>query len=293
MSFEIREAREDEAGVLAELLNEHARRAFGETEIGEAEVRHWFTLPEIWIRVAERDENLVGYMDATQRGEAGAMELDVRALDRQAAQALLAAAEEHMRTGRLRAVSQGDDSVMPAVLEESGWKPIRSSYQMRIDLDGDMPEPRWPDGVAVRTLEPGEEERVYETNNAAFADHWDFAPQPYEHWRAYVDRPNFDPSLWWLVEAGDELVAFSANTWHSSGDRRFGWIDTLGVRPQWRRRGLGTALLRQSFRDFRERGASLVGLGVDAENTTGAVRLYERVGMHVHRRNDAYEKVLS
>jgi mycothiol synthase len=293
VSVEIRRAHESEAAALADLMNEHARRAFGETELGEAEVRHWFTLPEIWIRVAERGGELVGYMDATRRGEAGAMELDVRALDREAAEALLAAAEDHERKGKLRAVAQGDDLIMPAVLEEDGWKLIRSSYQMRIELDGDVPEPRWPDGVVVRTLEPGEEERVYETNNAAFADHWDFAPQSFEHWRAYIDRPNFDPTLWWLVEAGGELIAFSANTWHFSGDPEFGWVDILGVRPQWRRRGLGTALLHQSFQDFRERGATRVGLGVDAENTTGAVRLYERAGMQVHRRNDMYEKVVS
>ena len=58
-------------------------------------------------------------------------------------------------------------------------------------------------------------------------------------------------------------------------------------------RGLVTALLHQSFREFRRRGAARVGLGVDAQNTTGAVKLYERVGMHVARRNDTYEKRLS
>ena len=53
---------------------------------------------------------------------------------------------------------------------------------------------------------------------------------------------------------------------------------------------LGTALLRHSFRDFRDRGATRVGLGVDGENTTGAVRLYESVGMRQVRRSDTYEK---
>jgi ribosomal protein S18 acetylase RimI-like enzyme len=53
---------------------------------------------------------------------------------------------------------------------------------------------------------------------------------------------------------------------------------------------LATALLQHSFRDFRGRGATRVGLGVDAENTTGAVRLYEQVGMQVARRNDLYER---
>jgi ribosomal protein S18 acetylase RimI-like enzyme len=53
-------------------------------------------------------------------------------------------------------------------------------------------------------------------------------------------------------------------------------VHVLGVRPAWRKRGLATALLRHIFRDFQQRGATRVGLGVDGENTTGAVRLYER-----------------
>jgi ribosomal protein S18 acetylase RimI-like enzyme len=127
----------------------------------------------------------------------------------------------------------------------------------------------------------------------SFADHWDFRPQSFAQWRGFtVDREDFDPSLWWLVEDRGELAALSLNRWHFSGDPRFGWVEVLGVRPPWRRRGLGAALLRHSFQDFRARGATRVGLGVDAENTTGAVRLYERVGMRVVRRNDIYEKTL-
>jgi ribosomal protein S18 acetylase RimI-like enzyme len=127
----------------------------------------------------------------------------------------------------------------------------------------------------------------------AFADHWDFHRGPLEEWLSYNVRDHaFDPSLWWLAEDGDELVALSLNQWHFSGDPQYGWIGILGVRPAWRRRGLATALLRHSFRDFRERGATRVGLGVDGENTTGAVRLYEKAGMQVVRRNDTYEQKL-
>jgi ribosomal protein S18 acetylase RimI-like enzyme len=50
--------------------------------------------------------------------------------------------------------------------------------------------------------------------------------------------------------------------------------------------------LRHSFRDFQQRGATRVALGVDGENTTGAVRLYEQAGMRQVRRNDTYEKKL-
>jgi mycothiol synthase len=290
----IREPKADEAAAIADLLNEHAETAFGETEIAEAEVRHWFAIPEIWIRVAQRNGRLLGYVDGVRRGEARAMELDIRTVDPEAAAALLAAAEKDARTGLVRAVVQGDDDVFRSVVEGDGWRPVRQSYQMRIELSDDLDEPRWPAGVAVRTMQVGEvEERIYEANNEAFADHWDFRPQPFEQWRSDAfGREEFDPTLVWLAEEGDELAGFSANGWHFSGNPEFGWIGILGVRRPWRRRGLATALLLQSFRDFRRRGASRVGLGVDAQNTTGAVRLYERVGMHVVRRNDTYEKEL-
>ena len=210
---------------------------------------------------------------------------------------LLEAAEargrEIARTPILRGFVQGREPVLRQALEAAGWAPIRHSFQMRIDLDGDLPEPVWPDGLTPRSAEPGEEERVYEAHMDSFADHWDFRRQPLEVWRSYsTNTHRYDPSLWWLVEDGDELAAISLNGWDFSGDPQFGWIQVLGVRPRWRKRGLGTALLLHSFRDFRDRGATRVGLGVDGESTTGAVRLYESVGMRQVRRNVTYEKTL-
>jgi mycothiol synthase len=70
-----------------------------------------------------------------------------------------------------------------------------------------------------------------------------------------------------------------------------GWVRILGVLPAFRRRGLALALLQHVFRHFADLGMKRVGLGVDAENPTGAVALYERAGMHVVRRNVTYERL--
>jgi mycothiol synthase len=289
VTVEIRESSLDDAASITDLLNQHAQSLFGESEMNEAEVRHWLAMPGLWIRIATRDGAVAGYLDANTRG--GSTWLDIRTLDADAAEALLAAGQAQGSANVVRVVVQGDDEILRGVVEAAGWEPVRQSYQMRIELSGAVPEPQWPEGISVRTMESHEEERVYEANSDAFADHWDFHPLPFEQWRVYVfGRENFDPSLVWLAEDEGELAGFSVNVWHSSGDPEFGWIETLGVRSQWRRRGLATALLQQSFRDFRSRGATRVGLGVDAENTTGAVRLYERVGMQVARRHDMYEE---
>jgi ribosomal protein S18 acetylase RimI-like enzyme len=58
-------------------------------------------------------------------------------------------------------------------------------------------------------------------------------------------------------------------------------VGSLGVRRPWRKRGLGLSLLTHSFGEFFRRGEQTIGLGVDAENPTGATRLYRRAGMQV------------
>jgi mycothiol synthase len=294
MSVELRDTGPEEAPAIRVLIEEHSQASFGETELSEEEIRGWFAIPKLWIQLAERDGKLVGYLDVRDDGDSH-FSVDLRSLDAEAAATLLAAAEEHGRTQAeapiLRGFVQGDEPVLRDVVESAGWRPIRHSFQMRIELDGNVPEPAWAKGLTLRNLQRGDEERLYEANMDAFADHWDFRRQLFEDWHSYtVDHHGFDPTLYWLVEDDDEIAGFSVNSWHSSGDPQFGWIGILGVRPPWRRRGLATALLQHSFRDFRSRGATRVGLGVDGENTTGAVRLYERAGMQVARRNDTYEK---
>jgi mycothiol synthase len=289
----VRPAQEDDVPEIFGLIDRHAQEVAGERETSEAEIRHWFTLPRIWIRVAERDGRIRGYLDSLRRNEESPNDIYLCALEADAAQALLAAAEEHAGNGVCHVFSQGADPVLPGVLEADGWQLVRHTFQMLIELDGELPEPVWPEGIAVRRFRPGEERRVYEANNAAFAEEWFFDPFPFEEWcELSVGRPAHDPELWWLAEAGEELAGFSLNRWNLSGNPEHGWVDSLGVLPGWRRRGLGEALLRHSFHDFRERGATRVGLGVDAQNETGAVRLYERVGMHVRRRGTTWEKAL-
>jgi mycothiol synthase len=296
VSAELRAATPDDAPAIKRLLDEHALASFGELELSEDEIRSWFKLPNLWFRLAERDGEVVGYLDVGA-DESGHFDVDARTLDADVAGLLVRTAEERggelAETPVLRGYVQGREPVLREAYDHAGWRPIRHSFQMRVDLDGELAEPDWPDGLRPRNARPGEEERVYEAHMDAFADHWDFRRQPFEVWRSYsTETHRYDPSLWWLVEDGDELAAISLNSWHSSGDPQFGWIHVLGVRPAWRKRGLATALLRHSFRDFRQHGATRVGLGVDGENTNGAVRLYETVGMRQVRRNDTYEKKL-
>jgi ribosomal protein S18 acetylase RimI-like enzyme len=115
---------------------------------------------------------------------------------------------------------------------------------------------------------------------------------PFEEWRhVFTSDPRFDPSLWFVVEAGPETAAIALCREHE-GESGLGWINVLGVRKAWRRKGLGRALLLHCFQEFRRRGFHAAALGVDAESLTGANRLYESAGMHVVRRSDVYENAV-
>jgi len=181
-----------------------------------------------------------------------------------------------------------------AALERAGFRVIRHSFDMAIELAEEPPLPEWPPGIALRPYHPDlDDEAVYEADMDAFADHWDFHRTAYEEWRRWhLEVPTFEPSLFFLADDGAQLAGICLCYRHRSGDPRWGWVGTLGVRDQFRRRGLGLALLRHAFGEFHRRGMRHAGLGVDAENTTGAVSLYERAGMHVSRRDDTFEKAL-
>ena len=289
MPLRLREPGRDDAGTIADVLNAHSERLFGERDLTARHVADWFELPNVWMRLAERDGAAVGYADVAEEG--GRWSVDMRALQQDAARLLidggLARAGEH---ALVRGYAPSSDAIAAAVYGEAGFSIVRHSFQMRIELSEAPATPEFPSGLEIRTMREGEEERIHAAHMDAFADHWDFHVQTMEQWRRWHrDAEFFDPKLWFLVLDDEKIAGIALCGQHHSGEPDFGWVDVLGVRPPWRRRGLGEALLRHAFRTMFERGFSRIGLGVDAENTTGAVRLYERAGMKQVRRNDTWE----
>lgn len=186
------------------------------------------------------------------------------------------------------------------LFEDMGYRHIRSSYHMLINMDGPVPEAEFPEGITLRTFNlETDAEAVYRADTESFRDHFGFVEQPFEEGfkrfkHFMIDAEGFDPSLWFLALDGPsgEIVGVNLCRSRSYDDRDLGWVGSLGVRRPWRKRGIGLALLRHSFNEFYRRGRRKVGLGVDAQNLTGALRLYENAGMHVHQAFDQYEKEL-
>ena len=124
---------------------------------------------------------------------------------------------------------------------------------------------------------------LHQATEDAFAEHWGHVPRGFEEWRRALI---IEHDLTFLARDGAEVAGAVV-----CNEDLFGaaLVGILGVRKPWRGRGLGRALLLQGFGALYDRGKRLIGLGVDAGNETGALELYESVGMRIGGREDVYE----
>ena len=212
--------------------------------------------------------------------------------DAPAVAALISADEERFygRPGRVTGAAEPDGAAR-ALFESRGYREVRRFYEMAIELVEAPSEHVLPVGLVVDELREGEYEAFYEALNEAFAEHWEWHPTPFDEWlerRKGQHRDEHGP-VWFVVRAGDELAAVTRNDLSVGGG---GYVGAIGVRPAWRGRGLAKALLQRTFAEFWRRGTTRVTLDVDSQNATGAVALYERVGMSVESCGVAFEKAV-
>jgi mycothiol synthase len=248
--------------------------------------------------VWERDGKIVAYAAVFARGEDKRLIVDGYVDPEYAGRGLGAAiAETTERRARERGVPQlengvlGNDRGAADLLRSRGYRDVRHFYRMRIELGEPPPQPRWPEGFEVSVFDPAEAREFHDALEDGFADEWGHTEEPFEAFsKRRLEEERFDPTLWATVRADGEIAAVLIADWKRHGEA--GWIGSVAVRKPWRRRGLGEALLLRSFGQFYERGERVVQLGVDAENATGATRLYERVGMSVGFEAVIYAKEL-
>lgn len=287
----------DDAPAVAGLIRAFETHFTGLPEKSEADLRHeWWELEldrDTWL--VELDGELAGYAALYTKPHTFVDGYVHPAHFGRGVGARLVGLTE--TEARLRGIDQLRYGVLDAderaqeLLASRGYREVRRFYRMRIELDGPPEPPEWPDGLEIAPFDPAEPRVFHAALEDAFADHWDFRPESFEHWaQRWLEDPDADFSLWCAVRDGDEIAAALMAYAERYGA---GWVALLGVRPPWRRRGLGIALLRHAFVELYGRGQPVVGLGVDAENPTGATRLYERAGMHVAWAAVLLEKRLS
>jgi mycothiol synthase len=186
-----------------------------------------------------------------------------------------------------------------ALFQSFGLEPVRYFVNMARPLNGSLPPVEVPAGIRLRAFDRERDaETVWRVAEAAFRDHWGYIEGRLENFLHWLERPHLRPDLWFLAEEeqSGQVVGLGLNAidpdWIAQTGRQEGYVDTLAVLHEHRNKGLGTALLAQSLHALREAGMEAAHLHADAENLTGAVRLYERAGFCERKTSIAYQRVV-
>ena len=183
-----------------------------------------------------------------------------------------------------------------ALLKKARYKPVRFSYSMVRPLSEPVDVTPMPEGLEIRTVQPGQFRQVWEADHEAFRDHWGYVEGTEKDYQRWLKDPLNDPDLWKVAWEGDQVAGMVLNFLNEKENEEYhrlrGWTEDISVRKPWRRRGLARALLTRSLQMFKVMGMDHAALGVDTQNLTGALDLYKSVGFVVEKRHTAYRKKL-
>jgi mycothiol synthase len=232
-------------------------------------------------------------------------ELRRRGLGRQ----LLAWSEARVRT--LVAEKRGGPADLPHVLgigtathvlpgvafaKAFGYELVRYGFTMRRDLAEPIRGAPLPSGIEVRPVTPDQHRQIWDADVEAFLDHWEAGVRHEEDFVRFFNDPDIDTTMWQVAWDGDQVAGAVMNGIYPHENARLGvslgWLDHVSVRRPWRGRGVASALISRSLAVLRDRGMAFASLGVDAENPTGALGLYEKHGFVVHRTWGTFRKPL-
>ena len=179
----------------------------------------------------------------------------------------------------------------------SGYSPVRYGFGMRRDLGEPIPDKALPDGIELRPVRPEHHRQIWDADVEAFRDHFEPRERDETDFDATFTGPNVETGLWRVAWDGDQVVGIVMNQIDPAENARLGleigWLEHVSVRRAWRGRGVASALIMASLHALRERGMAIASLGVDGQNPTGALRLYEQLGFRRHETWITYRKPLS
>jgi mycothiol synthase len=211
---------------------------------------------------------------------------------------LRAIAAEHPPGEKLFETFGGDSAPeREALLLGLGYEPVRHGYAMLRPTVDDLPDAPLPEGLEIREVLPEHLPAIWAADQEAFSDHWGFAPATDGDYERFATDPVMsDRSLWRIAWDGDEVAgqvrAYINDEENEQLGRKRGYTEFISVRRPWRRRGLARALIAASFPLLRGRGMTEVGIGVDTENVSGALRVYEKCGFRPISRSTTYRRPL-
>ena len=194
----------------------------------------------------------------------------------------------------LRAFAEEREIGHVSLLQGRGFAPVRHFFLMRrADLD-EIPETPLPDGLTIRPVRQADHRAIWDAEDEAFRDHWGAHVRTEHEFEVTFGQSELRTDLWAVAWDGDS-VAGVVQTWIWSRENaalgvKRGWLEKISVRRPWRQRGLGRALTAAALTNLRDAGMTEAMLGVDSQNPTGALGLYERLGFETYQRSIAYER---
>ncbi|MBZ4020130.1 GNAT family N-acetyltransferase [Streptomyces purpurogeneiscleroticus] len=303
----VRPARCDDAVAVCALLNEIDLLEIGRADTELAEIQADWKRPEVdmardsWLLF--EGGRLVGYGLLWDESGGERIDIDHYVLPDQLPGALhlfelmeARAAQRAAANGASQAVVHLHLNIAPTTdlhaLRGRGWRPVRRYNVMTRQLSRTADRsPTPPQGVTLRPcLTEPDRRRAHALLQESFTGHFDFQPRTYEQWWVDIDAEHADWSLMWIAHldgVGGVGVLRSDN--HRAS---MAWIGNLGVLARARGHGLGSYLLRHAFGHYAALGRQRIGLGVDTDNSSGALALYERHGMSLDHAVDTWELIL-
>ncbi len=200
----------------------------------------------------------------------------------------------HAGPHMLRSFAAETETGAIALLSGRGYEAVRYGFEMSRSFAEPIPHLPLPAGVEVRSVAPEHYRQVSAALNEAFRDHWGHSESTEDDYQRWINSPNFQPWLWQVAWAGEEVAGMVLNfidhDYNDEFKRLRGWTDPICVRRPWRKQGLARALIARSMRLLQEQGMTEAGLGVDAQNPNGALRLYESLGFRAVQQFTTFEK---
>ena len=183
-----------------------------------------------------------------------------------------------------------------SLFEKQRFAPVRYTVEMQMQLHVPIQESTLASDLSIIPWMDELSESARSAFNSAFEGHEGLPSMNEEMWmRRFVGVPQFRPDLSWLVVYERDVVGFCVNWVNPDAEHSLssqGWIEAIGVIPEWRGRGVADAMMVRSLNTFLEHGLSKAALDVDTKNLTGALQLYEKHGFAPAKQDAVFEKLL-
>jgi mycothiol synthase len=173
------------------------------------------------------------------------------------------------------------------LVEARGYQFSRLYERMKIELEGQPNQYQLLEGMKLQPFQPDhDEETLFSIYDETFQDSWGYTKKDFSTWISQKKGDGYDPSLWFLVWKDTKPVGFLMSRMQEDGL----FIDLLGVKREFRKHGIGKALLLHTFGIAYQRNQKTILLYVDSDSLTNANRLYQQVGMRPHSQTSVYMK---